>query len=289
MAQMQIDTQDIVIQHVAGVDVEFALSWDFDTSYMEKPVDLDAQVVVFDGSGTIVDAAFYNQLKACNGSICHSGDNRTGEGDGDDEVITVDFDTLPACVCALAVVVAAYSGGTFAAVESAACQIRAAADSDDETIVVTLANVPPHIHHLAFVVNIYSEGRNFTEVFNSYARLVGTSGKELCRYPLDATITSRGLLLAALSRTEKGEGSAAGGRWRFRAVGTMVDGRRARDADCLEDVAAVMAGKPAAVAPLVGEGALMYNPTRAPPPPPAAEAAEQQAAGKASGCNCAVS
>jgi len=164
-------------------------------------------------------------------------------------------------------------------------------EGDDETIVVTPANVPPHIHHLAFVVNIYSEGRNFTEVFNSYARLVGAGGKELCRYPLDATITSRGLLLAALSRTEKGEGSAAGGRWRFRAVGTMVDGRRARDADCLEDVAAVMAGKPAAVAPLVGEGALMYNPTRAPaaPPPSAAEASEQQAAGKASGCNCAVS
>ncbi len=44
------------------------------------------------------DFIFYNQLKSVDGSVEHTGDNRTGAGDGDDEVIKVDLSRIPADV-----------------------------------------------------------------------------------------------------------------------------------------------------------------------------------------------
>jgi len=45
-----------------------------------QPVDLDASCVIVDGFANILDAAYFNQLLAMNGSVVHSGDNKTGEG-----------------------------------------------------------------------------------------------------------------------------------------------------------------------------------------------------------------
>ena len=42
------------------------------------------------------DFIFYNQLRSQDGSVEHTGDNRTGAGDGDDEVIKVDLSRVPA-------------------------------------------------------------------------------------------------------------------------------------------------------------------------------------------------
>jgi len=41
---------------------------------------------------------FYNNLASADGSVKHSGDNRTGAGDGDDESLTVDLSMVPADV-----------------------------------------------------------------------------------------------------------------------------------------------------------------------------------------------
>ncbi|CAM9173186.1 unnamed protein product, partial [Heterosigma akashiwo] len=347
--------------------IEFGLSWDFFEGM--EPVDLDAQAVLFDQTGKVVDCAFYNQLSACDGSVVHSGDNRTGEGDGDDETVTINFESLPQHVKVIAIVVTAYSGGTFQAVETAQAQLRevngstkntisnialgckgqhtalilsllvrsrgggaggapwrcwevgeladgrhfqdclgplrdavdrhldpelvgervlslertfemrkgdaaavpagldrvrlgcgwetphtdldldasclmlardgrasaewtvsfkqlqlpgvkhsgdnltGAGEGDDEEISVTFSEVPPNIHHLAFIVNIYSDDRSFTEVFDSYIRMVGPNDHVLARYPLDGKIQSRGLFFAAFSR------AAAGQCWTFKAVG----------------------------------------------------------------------
>ena len=51
------------------------------------------------------DFVFYNQNKSSDGSVVHSGDNRTGEGEGDDESITVELDKVPADVEKIAVCV----------------------------------------------------------------------------------------------------------------------------------------------------------------------------------------
>lgn len=61
--------------------------------------DLDASAFLLNAAGKVrgeQDFIFYNQLKSVDGSVEHTGDNRTGAGDGDDEVIKVDLSRVPA-------------------------------------------------------------------------------------------------------------------------------------------------------------------------------------------------
>jgi tellurium resistance protein TerD len=63
--------------------------------------DLDGAVFLLNQSGKVRsdnDFIFYNNLKSADGSVVHSGDNRTGAGEGDDETITIDLSTVPADV-----------------------------------------------------------------------------------------------------------------------------------------------------------------------------------------------
>lgn len=60
--------------------------------------DLDASALLLGANGKIrhqADFIFYNQLKSADGSVEHTGDNRTGAGDGDDEVLKVDLSRVP--------------------------------------------------------------------------------------------------------------------------------------------------------------------------------------------------
>jgi tellurium resistance protein TerZ len=50
---------------------------------------------MFDESNRPVDVVWFRQLKSKDGSIVHTGDNRTGAGDGDDEQIVVDLRSVP--------------------------------------------------------------------------------------------------------------------------------------------------------------------------------------------------
>ena len=63
--------------------------------------DLDASAFLLNATGKVrgdADFIFYNQLKSPDGSVEHTGDNRDGAGDGDDEVIKVDLSRVPADV-----------------------------------------------------------------------------------------------------------------------------------------------------------------------------------------------
>jgi tellurium resistance protein TerD len=55
-------------------------------------LDEDGKILNGDSNNFI----FYNNLDHPTGSVHHTGDNRTGEGDGDDEVIIIDTSKLPA-------------------------------------------------------------------------------------------------------------------------------------------------------------------------------------------------
>jgi tellurium resistance protein TerD len=60
--------------------------------------DLDASAFLLNAAGKVrgeQDFIFYNQLKSADGSVEHTGDNRDGEGDGDDESIKVDLSRVP--------------------------------------------------------------------------------------------------------------------------------------------------------------------------------------------------
>lgn len=63
--------------------------------------DLDASAFLLGANGKVrgeADFIFYNQLRSQDGSVEHTGDNRTGAGEGDDEVIKVDLSRVPADV-----------------------------------------------------------------------------------------------------------------------------------------------------------------------------------------------
>jgi len=63
--------------------------------------DLDGAVFLLNSSGKVrsdSDFIFYNNLKSADGSVVHSGDNRTGQGEGDDETVSIDLTKVPADV-----------------------------------------------------------------------------------------------------------------------------------------------------------------------------------------------
>lgn len=86
-------------------------------------VDLDASAIFFDAAGKAVDVVFFNQLQSKDGSTTHAGDNLTGAGDGDDEVIHVDLSKVAATVTAIVFVISSYSRQTFDQVENAFCRL----------------------------------------------------------------------------------------------------------------------------------------------------------------------
>ncbi|MGY4100695.1 TerD family protein [Nocardia sp. R16R-3T] len=85
-------------------------------------IDLDAWVALF-AQRNLVDVAYYGQLSSKDGSIRHQGDNLTGEGEGDDEVILVDLTRVPAHITTLLFVVTSYEGHTFEQVSNAFCRL----------------------------------------------------------------------------------------------------------------------------------------------------------------------
>ncbi len=83
------------------------LGWDA-RSTDGKEFDLDASAFLLDANGKVrgeSDFIFYNQTKSPEGSVEHTGDNRTGEGDGDDESIKVDLSLIPAAIQKIAITV----------------------------------------------------------------------------------------------------------------------------------------------------------------------------------------
>jgi stress response protein SCP2 len=74
-------------------------------------IDCDASVIMLDESGKIRDKnhlIYYGNLKSVCGSVKHTGDNLTGDGDGDDEQILVDLSRIPSNVNKLVFVVNIY-------------------------------------------------------------------------------------------------------------------------------------------------------------------------------------
>ncbi|MFI1014258.1 TerD family protein [Streptomyces sp. NPDC020965] len=78
--------------------VVVGLGWDV-RSTTGTDFDLDASALLVDGSGKVLSDqhfVFFNNLKSPDGSVEHTGDNLTGEGEGDDEQIKVNLAGVPA-------------------------------------------------------------------------------------------------------------------------------------------------------------------------------------------------
>jgi tellurium resistance protein TerD len=88
-------------------NIHIGLGWDV-RSTDGSDYDLDASLFMLSAQGTVRsdgDFIFYNNLKSADGSVEHTGDNRTGEGEGDDEVLYVNLPGVPPEVDKLAVAV----------------------------------------------------------------------------------------------------------------------------------------------------------------------------------------
>ncbi|WP_028544480.1 TerD family protein [Paenibacillus taiwanensis] len=79
--------------------VVVGLGWDTNKYDGGKDFDLDATVFLLNNGGKVAsekDFVFYGNTQNSNQSVVHTGDNRTGEGEGDDEQIKVDLANIPA-------------------------------------------------------------------------------------------------------------------------------------------------------------------------------------------------
>jgi tellurium resistance protein TerD len=86
------------------------LGWDARTT-SGADFDLDASALLVDTSGRVLSDqhfVFFNNLTSPDGSVEHTGDNLTGEGEGDDEAIKVDLARVPAEVDKIVFTVSIY-------------------------------------------------------------------------------------------------------------------------------------------------------------------------------------
>ncbi|MEO5376312.1 MAG: TerD family protein [Magnetococcus sp. DMHC-6] len=86
-------------------------------------IDLDASCLVFDEGGKLIEEIWFKKLRGMSGAIVHTGDNLTGAGEGDDEVIKIDLSKLPSTVKSLVFTVTSFSGQTFDQVANARCRL----------------------------------------------------------------------------------------------------------------------------------------------------------------------
>ncbi|MGW0511430.1 TerD family protein [Streptomyces olivaceoviridis] len=101
--------------------VRMGLGWE--PAFRGKDIDLDASAIAYGPQRNHIDSCYFGKLTILNGAIRHSGDNLTGEGGGDDEVITVDLGLLPQEVTGLVFTVNSFSGQKFTEVAKAYCRL----------------------------------------------------------------------------------------------------------------------------------------------------------------------
>ncbi|RPK86882.1 TerD family protein [Streptomyces sp. ADI98-10] len=101
--------------------VRMGLGWE--PAFRGKDIDLDASVIAYGPSRNHLDSCYFGKLTILNGAIKHSGDNLTGDGAGDDEVIVVDLGRIPTEATGLVFTVNSFTGQKFNEVAKAYCRL----------------------------------------------------------------------------------------------------------------------------------------------------------------------
>lgn len=114
------------------------LGWDTNRYDGGYDFDLDASAFLLGENGKLLrdeDFVFYNNLNGRDGAVVHTGDNLTGEGDGDDEVIIIDFTKIPSEIKKIAICVTIHEAElrrqNFGQVSNAYIRIAKMADEFD--------------------------------------------------------------------------------------------------------------------------------------------------------------
>lgn len=114
------------------------LGWDTNRYDGSADFDLDASAFLLGANGKVRsddDFIFYGNLQSKDGSVTHTGDNLTGEGDGDDETLFIDFSKVPADVQKIAITVTIYEaqerGQNFGQVSNAYVRVARRTNEND--------------------------------------------------------------------------------------------------------------------------------------------------------------
>ncbi len=130
---------------------------------LQQDIDLDASAVLCSGK-RIADVVYFGQLRSKDGSLIHTGDNRTGAGDGDDESILVDLSRVSASVDAVYFVVNSYSGETFDQIENATVRVVDSDARDQELVRYDLTGTG---NHTAMIMAKLTRAGNGTWAFTA--------------------------------------------------------------------------------------------------------------------------
>lgn len=110
--------QRVNIETAQGASVQkfrLGLGWDTNVADSGNDFDLDASVFILGENGKVIGSqyfVFYNNLSDPEGAVVHTGDNLTGEGEGDDEMIDVDFSKINPAVRSIVIVVTIHEAVT---------------------------------------------------------------------------------------------------------------------------------------------------------------------------------
>ena len=114
------------------------LGWDTKQYEGGYDFDLDASAFLLGANGKVrrdEDFIFYGNLKSTDGSVLHTGDNLTGAGEGDDEVLIIDFTKVPPDVQKIAITVTIYEAPqrrqNFGQVSNAYVRVARIANEED--------------------------------------------------------------------------------------------------------------------------------------------------------------
>jgi len=165
--------QTISLEKTAGStlrNVRLGLGWDaakpsgfFGKLLGGEEIDLDASCIVADAARNPLDLVWFRQLKSKCGNILHTGDNRTGHGDGDDESIIVNLAGLSPDVNALVFTVNSFTGQSFTKVENAYCRI-VDEDTNKELARINLSDQGNHTGLIMAYLKRDANGWTFTAV-----------------------------------------------------------------------------------------------------------------------------
>lgn len=138
----------------------------------KEPVDLDASCALFDESKFHLDTVYFGNLRSSDRAISHSGDDLTGDMDGDDgldnEVISVDFSKINPAVTYVAFVLNSFRGHDFKSIPFASIRIYEGSPKRVNEVFANfdIANGPGFAGHTSMVMGVFYK-RNGEWKFNA--------------------------------------------------------------------------------------------------------------------------
>jgi tellurium resistance protein TerD len=105
---MAINLQKGQRENINAPKFTIGLGWDTNNSSTGSGFDLDASVFILGDNRKIISDShfvFYNNLKSPDDAVIHTGDNLTGDGDGDDEQVKIDLTKINPAVKEICIVV----------------------------------------------------------------------------------------------------------------------------------------------------------------------------------------